>query len=101
MGGGSNPHGMLIFVSRVGCHCVLSLIVSLLLAPRSSDSDVNRKTPLDTTHTRGEQRSPWPQTPVIQGGVTLDIYQGMHLFTFCLSFLTTRAYKKVADVLKL
>lgn len=36
-------------------HGVFELIrLSLLLAPRSADSDAVRKTPLDTTHTRGE-----------------------------------------------
>lgn len=82
MGAGSNPHGLLTFVSYVADRSVLSLKVSLLLVPRSSDSDVNRKTPLDTTHTRGEQWSPWLQTPVcIQGDVTLDICQGIHLYS--------------------
>lgn len=38
----------------VACRA-LSSLMSLLLVPRSPDSDGSRKTPLDTTHTRGEQ----------------------------------------------
>lgn len=44
------------------CHSLLSLKMSLLLVPRSTDSDGNRKVPLDTTHTRGKQWLPWLQT---------------------------------------
>ncbi|KAG7230036.1 hypothetical protein INR49_009756 [Caranx melampygus] len=49
-----------------------------ITAPRSSDSDANRKTPLDTTHTRGftlKEQEPAPRAPepVSQGNINCKV----------------------------
>lgn len=62
--GGGGEEQAALFELMPGAVCRgLSSLMSLLLVPRSPDSDGNRKVPPDTDHTRGEQLLPWKQTP--------------------------------------